>query len=148
MQLTNHALPPMSNAIQILQVEDDQDDIELMEQAFEDNGFRINLKTIKQGDMVLPYLESSAILPDIILLDLNIPKMHGREVLKILKNTSSFREIPVIILTTSSSPEDMDYCLSLGADRYISKPATIDGFKETVTAIVTVASQHIINSAK
>ncbi len=138
----------MSNAIQILQVEDDQDDIELMQQAFEDNGFRINLKTIKQGDMVLPYLESSPTPPDIILLDLNIPKMHGREVLKALKNTGNFKEIPVIILTTSSSPEDMDYCLSLGADRYIPKPATIEGFKETVTAIVTVASQHIINSTK
>jgi len=138
----------MSNAIQILQVEDDQDDIELMEQAFEDNGFRINLKTIKQGDMVLPYLESLPDLPDIILLDLNIPKMHGREVLKGLKSAVRLKDIPVIILTTSSSPEDVDYCLNTGADRYIPKPATIEGFRETVTTIVTVASQHILNNAK
>jgi len=144
----NHGTTAMLNSIQILQVEDDQDDIELMEQAFEDNGFRIQLKTIKQGDLVFPFLESAPTLPDIILLDLNIPKMHGRELLKALKSSPALKEIPVIILTTSSSPDDMDYCLSLGADRYISKPATIEGFRETVTAIVTVASQHILNNAK
>jgi CheY-like chemotaxis protein len=138
----------MLNSIHILQVEDDQDDIELMAQAFEDNGFRIRLYSIKQGDLVLPYLESSSTIPDVILLDLNLPKMHGREVLKALKASSVFREIPVVILTTSSSAEDMDYCLALGADRYIPKPATIEGFRETVTAIVTVASQNILNNAK
>lgn len=138
----------MLNSIRILQVEDDQDDIELMEQAFHDNGIRIQLVSVKQGDQVLPYLESSIDLPDVILLDLNLPKMHGREILKLIKSRADWKEIPVIILTTSSSMEDLDYCLRLGADKYITKPATVDGFKNTVTSIVTIASQHILNNAK
>jgi CheY-like chemotaxis protein len=129
------------NLLNILLVEDDPDDVELLLEALHDNDVEFVLEAIKEGDKVLPYLEMCNNFPDIIILDLNLPKMHGREVLISLK-ASRFNHIPVVILTTSSSKEDMDFCIKSGADKFLSKPATVDGFNQTVMAITHIASQH------
>jgi len=132
----------MNQTLSILLVEDDPDDIELMHDALKDNNIQFNMETIKQGDAVLPYLEKTNERPDVIVLDLNLPKMHGREVLKGIKANPQTSNIPVIILTTSSAKKEMDYCIQQGASRYLIKPVTMQGFNETVHSIVKVALKN------
>ena len=129
----------MDRVLSILLVEDDPDDIELMHDALKDNNIPFMLETIKQGDAVLPYLEKANAHPDVIVLDLNLPKMHGREVLKGIKTNPGIAHIPVVILTTSSAKKEIDYCIQNGATQYLIKPVTIEGFNETVSSIVKVA---------
>lgn len=125
--------------ISILLVEDDPDDIELMQEALKDNQIDFSLHTINHGDQVLSYLEVCKKFPEVIVLDLNLPKLHGREVLGRLKESDKFRDIPVVILTTSSSVKEKEFCISLGASSFISKPSTVDGFNNTVAEIVSIA---------
>src|SRR5580765_9026829 len=98
----------MKKSLQILLVEDDPDDVELFREALDDNRVLHSMHVITQGDEVIPHLEQSAILPEIILLDLNLPKVHGKEILKMLKSGEAFRNIPVVILTTSSIKSDVE----------------------------------------
>ncbi len=123
----------------ILLVEDDPDDIELMQEALVDNRIPYQMETISQGDRVLSYLESCKNFPDIVILDLNLPKLHGREVLTKIKTSSQLRNIPVVILTTSSSPVEKEFCIKAGASSFITKPSTVDGFNATVAEIVNIA---------
>ncbi len=127
------------SAISILLVEDDPDDIELMQEALKDNNIDVQLQSISQGDHVIPHLQLSKVFPEIIVLDLNLPKLHGREVLAKLKESERFKSIPVVILTTSSSQKEKEFCLNAGASAFISKPSTVDGFNETVAEIVSLA---------
>lgn len=130
----------MNKALRILLVEDDPDDIELMHDALKENNIKFSLETLKQGDAVLPYLEKANTQPDVIILDLNLPKMHGREILKGIKENPHTSGIPVVILTTSSAKKEIDYCIQNGASKYLIKPVTIQGFTETVHSIVKVAT--------
>jgi len=130
----------MNKALRILLVEDDPDDIELMHDALKENNIQFNLETLKRGDAVLPYLEKAVTQPDVIILDLNLPKMHGREILKGIKANPQTAGIPVVILTTSSAKKEIDYCIQNGATQYLIKPVTIAGFAETVHSIVKVAN--------
>lgn len=132
----------MDSVLRILLVEDDPDDIELMHDALKDNNILFSLDTIKQGDAVLPYLEKTDIHPDVVVLDLNLPKMHGREVLKSIKSSPAIAHIPVVILTTSSAKKEIDYCIQNGADQYLIKPVTIQGFNETVASIIKAATKQ------
>jgi len=132
----------MNRTLSILLVEDDPDDIELMHDALKENNIQFSLETIKQGDAVLPYLENTAPKPDVIVLDLNLPKMHGREVLKGIKSNPHTSNIPVIILTTSSVKKEMDYCIQNGASQYLIKPVTMQGFTDTVNSIVNAVSKN------
>lgn len=130
----------MMNVLNILLVEDDSDDVELIQQSLSDNQVKYHMDVVRHGDQVLPFLKSSKNLPDVVVLDLNLPKMHGREVLKSVKSDPNLRNTPVVILTTSSSPQERDFCLANGAERFISKPTTIAGFNETVASILAVAA--------
>jgi CheY-like chemotaxis protein len=131
------------NTINILLVEDDQDDIDLMQDTLRDNEVEFVMEIIKQGDKVIPYLEMCKNFPDIILLDLNLPKMHGREILERIKSAPDFKNIPVAILTTSSSREDIQFCLKAGANAFLTKPSTVDGFNETVSSILELAARKV-----
>ena len=131
----------MSNPLNILLVEDDQDDVELMQDALRYNDVQFNMEIVRQGDKVLPYLKSCKILPTAILLDLNLPKMHGREVLSRIKLSEEFKHIPVAILTTSSSQAEKEFCLSAGAATFLTKPSTVEGFNKTIAAIMKIALQ-------
>lgn len=131
------------NKLNILLIEDDQDDIDLMQDTLNDNGVDFTLEVIKQGDRVIPYLEMSKSFPDIILLDLNLPKMHGREILERIRSAPDFKNIPVAILTTSSSREDIQFCLKAGANAFLTKPSTVDGFNETIASILELASKKV-----
>lgn len=128
-----------NNTLNILLVEDDQDDVELMQDALRDKGVLFQMDVIKQGDKVLPFLKSCKSFPNIILLDLNLPKMHGREVLSRIKLSDDFRHIPIAILTTSSSQSEKEFCLSAGASYFLTKPSTVDGFNKTIELIKKIA---------
>ncbi len=132
-------LTPMS-PLHILLVEDDPDDIELLEAAFKGDHIIYHLDTIMQGDAVLPHLTTLQRLPDVIVLDLNLPRMHGREVLQLLKVSASFQDIPVAILTTSSSITDREFCKQAGAEVFLTKPSTVEGFQAVTKAILLAAS--------
>lgn len=127
--------------IHILLVEDDPDDIDLLQEVFSDNAIPFAMETIKQGDKVLPYLENCAGFPDVIVLDLNLPRMDGKEILRLLKSSARFQDIPVVIMTTSSAREDAEFCYLAGADKFFTKPSTIAEFNATAIAIADVALQ-------
>ncbi len=120
----------------ILIVEDSDDDYEATERALSRTGNLGNpLKRCKNGQEALDYLlrkgnfdEHSAPLPGIVLLDLNMPGVDGREVLKCIKTTESIKHIPVIVLTTSDAEKDIEACYKEGANTYIHKPVELDGF--------------------
>lgn len=117
----------------ILLVEDNEGDIELTREAFSDDAsLKSNLHIVTDGEMALDYLfkrnsYEDATTPDIILMDLNLPKAGGREVLEIIKNDTALKRIPAIILTSSSAPQDIADSYDRHANCYIVKP--IDGLK-------------------
>ncbi len=129
----------MDTKLQILLIEDDADDIELLEEALADNDIRYELEIIMQGDKVMPHMSNSSNFPDIIILDFNIPKLHGREILQLIKSSETFNKIPLIVLTTSAAKEDMDFALKMGAAHFITKPTSIADFNTTVQTIVSTA---------
>ncbi|MBA4056447.1 MAG: two-component system response regulator [Marivirga sp.] len=129
----------MKSEIFILLVEDDPDDVDLMQEALVANKVSYEIEIINQGDRVIPYLKVCKKFPDVLILDLNIPKLHGREVLKQIKTSDDLMQIPVAILTTSSSPAERENCLSMGADIFMTKPSSVNGFNEMVTSILNIA---------
>jgi CheY-like chemotaxis protein len=130
------------NQLSILLIEDDPDDVELMQEALKNAEIHYTMKVLGEGNTVLPYLELCKNFPSVIVLDLNIPKLHGSEVLRQLKKSLRFQGIPVAVLTTASSQKEQEICISAGADIFITKPSTVDGFTKTVQQIVGIAVEN------
>ena len=125
---------------EILLVEDNEGDIELTKEAFEDAKFRNNLHIVEDGDEALNYLfkrngYENAVLPDIILLDLNLPGTDGKEVLEVIKADEMLKRIPVIVLTSSEADKDIVDSYDLHANCYIVKPVNASKFMEVVQSI-------------
>jgi len=123
----------------ILIAEDDADDRFLLQTAFEENGFHDRLQFVENGVEILEYLsaiksvdEKSPNLPRFILLDLNMPKKDGREVLKEIKQHPEFKKIPVVIFSTTNNEQEMLRCYELGANSYITKPNSFEQLMEIV----------------
>jgi CheY-like chemotaxis protein len=126
----------------ILIAEDDRDDRFLLQNAFVESGNFELLKFVENGVEVMSYLndlvsENGENYPDLIILDLNMPKKNGKEVLGELRNHPVFKKIPVIIYTTTSSEIEMEKCFELGASTYIVKPASFELLLEVVEQIRT-----------
>ena len=129
----------------ILIAEDDEDDYLLTLEALEEAGIHSEIKWVKDGEELMRYLEamgdagSVAIPPSsrpcLILLDLNMPKKDGREVLQELKKDHVLRKIPVVILTTSKSETDIDNSYDLGVNSFIQKPVRFNDFVEMVKVL-------------
>ncbi len=125
----------------ILIAEDDADDRFLLQAAFEENGFSDKLHFVENGVEVLDYLhsfkgaEKEKQLPRFILLDLNMPKKDGREVLRELKQHPDLRKIPVVIFSTTNNEQEMRRCYELGANSYITKPNSFESLLKTVAAL-------------
>lgn len=130
----------MGKSLKILLIEDDVDDIELFEDALRTNGAPYTMDILNDGSAALDYIEASAGQPDIIILDFNLPKVHGREVVKAIK-ASDLSAIPLVVLTTSSARADMDFAYSRGADKFFTKPTTLADLEKIVEAIVSLAEQ-------
>jgi CheY-like chemotaxis protein len=129
-----------SRPIEILLVEDNPGDARLTIEAFKEGRVTNSLTVINDGADALAYLRregkySAAKQPDLVLLDLNLPKMDGREVLAEVKSDERLRNIPVIVLTTSSGPEDVKRAYGGHANCYITKPVDLDQFLRVVQSI-------------
>lgn len=123
--------------INILLVEDNEGDILLTKEAFEEARLKNEIQVVRDGQEAIDYLLTglngdSLLLPDIILLDINLPKMNGHEVLAIIKNSNDFKHIPVIILTTSSAEDDVLKSYQNHANCYVSKPVVIEDFMKVI----------------
>ncbi len=127
----------------ILLVDDDPDDRMLVQDAVKESQLSHQLICVEDGEELMDYLfhrnkytdESFAPRPGLILLDLNMPKKDGREVLKEIKNNSSLCQIPIVILTTSRAEEDISITYSMGASSYIVKPITFDDLVEVIKTL-------------
>jgi two-component system response regulator len=125
---------------ELLLVDDDEGDIMLTEECLLEGRMHINLHAVHDGIAAMQYLRqegpyAQALRPDIILLDLNMPKMDGRETLKAIKSDVKLRSIPVVILTTSEDEFDVNRCYEIGANCYITKPVGFEAFKKVVNSI-------------
>ncbi len=125
---------------EILLIEDNLGDVLLTKEAFRSTHFKYNLRIAKDGDEALKMLSrqgqfNESPLPDLILLDLSLPKIDGREVLEKIKNNSTLKDIPVIILSGSAAESDMTSSYDLHANSYVVKPDNFDDLKEIVTSI-------------
>jgi two-component system, chemotaxis family, response regulator Rcp1 len=127
-------------AIEILLVEDSPGDVRLTQEALKDNKLLNNLNVVRDGVEAMAFLRrmgaySSAVRPDLILLDLNLPRKDGRQVLQEIKNDEDLKRIPVVILTTSSSERDVLTTYNLHANCYITKPVDFAQFINVVKSI-------------
>lgn len=125
---------------EILLVEDNPGDILLTMEAFKECAQKHNITPIKDGVEAVKYLKKQekykdAVTPDIILLDLNLPKKDGREVLYEIKADEKLKQIPVIILSTSKNENDIIKSYDLNANCYISKPVELENFINIITEI-------------
>jgi CheY-like chemotaxis protein len=126
--------------IEVLLVEDSPGDIRLTQEAFRDANSRIHLHVASDGVEAMAFLRHEgdfhdAPRPDFILLDLNIPKMDGREVLACIKKDEDLKTIPTIILTTSTAETDIAKSYQLQANCYLTKPVQLDEFEDVVKSI-------------
>src|ERR1700733_14863801 len=115
--------------IEILLVEDNEGDIELTREAFKDSKVRNNIHVVRDGQAALDFIYrknpyENAVRPDVVLLDINLPKKDGKKVLKNIKNDPVFKQIPVVILTSSEAEKDIVKSYELHANCYIAKPVT------------------------
>jgi len=123
---------PNTKPITILLADDDADDRELAREALEESRLLNALHTVHDGEELIDYLqrrgryaaEGAAPRPGLILLDLSMPRMDGREALAIIKQDPSTRQIPVVVMTTSRADEDIVRSYELGANSFIAKPVT------------------------
>lgn len=128
--------------IEILLVEDNPDDVELTREAFSESKLYNNIHVAGDGEEALRFLYrqppfAEAVRPHLILLDLNLPKISGREVLEKIKMEESLSDIPVVILTTSKAEEDVIKSYRLHANCYITKPVDLNKFMQVVQNIET-----------
>lgn len=129
-----------NSLIEILMVEDDPGDVDLTRETLEDSKIKVSLNVVDDGVKALEYLHrtgqyADASRPDMILLDLNLPKKDGREVLAEIKNDPDLRSIPIVVLTTSDADEDIIKTYTLGANCYITKPVGLKQFAKVVKSI-------------
>lgn len=127
-------------AIEVLLVEDDPGDVLMTKEAFEDNKVVNTLHVVNNGVDAMAFLRrqepyADAPTPDLILLDLNLPRMDGREVLAEVKGDEAMRRIPVVILTTSEAEEDVLRSYHLHANAYVTKPVDFDAFVKVVRQV-------------
>ena len=134
------SIPEHVEVIDVLLVEDDPGDVLMTREAFEDNKVANRLAVVSDGVSAMEYLRkegqyADAPTPDLVLLDLNLPRMDGREVLQALKEDDELRRIPVVVLTTSESEEDVLRSYTLHANAYVTKPVDFDRFIDVVRQI-------------
>ncbi|KAB1986083.1 response regulator [Streptomyces triticiradicis] len=131
---------PAGTPIDVLLVEDDPGDELMTREAFEDNKIGNTLHVVRDGEEALDFLyrraaHADAPRPDLILLDLNLPKYDGRQVLEKIKSDPALSHIPVVVLTTSAAEEDILRSYRLHANAYVTKPVDLDQFIAAVRQI-------------
>lgn len=128
------------NEVQILLVEDNEGDILLTLEAFKELKVKNSIAVVKDGEEAIEFLKrkgqfAESIMPHLILLDINMPKLNGIEVLDFIKNDVKLKKIPVVMLTTSSSEADIAECYEKSANCFITKPLDFARFQSVVESI-------------
>jgi CheY-like chemotaxis protein len=128
----------MTATSKILYVDDDYDDVFFLRESLSCFGSGADLVCSTNGEDAISYLNSISEneLPDLIILDLNMPRWDGRQTLHYLKGNEKFSDIPVVILSTSENKLDMEVCKKLGAVSYLQKPNHFDGYKDVVNSFL------------
>lgn len=126
--------------ILILMADDDEEDCLLTRDALSESGAPIEFATVPDGEQLLAYLRNegpyaAAPRPQLVLLDLNMPRLDGREALRAIKSDPALRAIPVVVLTTSRAEEDVVRSYQLAANSYISKPVTFAGLVRVMKSL-------------
>ena len=126
--------------VNILLIEDNPGDVRLTQEAFKEGRMTVNLAVVMDGVEAIKYLRKSpehpdAVIPDLILLDLNLPNNDGREVLQEVKVDDDLKRIPVVVLTTSNAEQDILKSYNLHANCYINKPVDFDKFFDVIQKI-------------
>ncbi len=127
----------------ILLVEDNPADIQITQRALRDSGIPVDLLVVRDGQEAVDYLlrqgphahDEAWRSPDLILLDLNLPRLTGREVLEQIRSREALKAVPVVVLTTSRRPEDVQELYAAGANTYIEKPQDFSRFVEVLQTI-------------
>jgi CheY-like chemotaxis protein len=128
------------NKADVLLVEDSEAEARLAREALRETAFAVDLHVARDGAQAMDFLRrqgayQDAPRPRLVLLDLNLPRKDGRELLRDIKEDADLRSIPVVVLTTSQAPSDIQRSYELLANCYIQKPFELDGFIETVKSI-------------
>lgn len=131
---------PRTAPIEVLLVEDDPGDVLMTQEAFEDYKIANKLNVVTNGEDALAYLRkegafADAATPDLVLLDLNLPRVDGREVLREVKSDPALRRIPIVVLTTSGAEQDVLASYDLHANAFVRKPVDFDQFVAAIRAI-------------
>ncbi|MHB9038680.1 MAG: response regulator [Armatimonadota bacterium] len=124
----------------LLVVEDTKADVRLLKESFRESGVMVESTVVEDGEEAMAYLLrrgrfNNAPRPDMVLLDLNLPRKDGREVLLEIKSDPQLKSIPVVILTTSTAEEDVVECYDLGANCYVVKPIDLDEYIRATRAL-------------
>ncbi len=133
----------MKNPHAILLVEDNPADVKITQRALKESGLAVELIVVRDGQEAIDYLlrrgsHATTLtwrVPSLILLDINLPRMNGREVLEIIRATPDLRAVPVVVLTTSRRQEDVEQMYAAGANTYIEKPADFVRFVDALRLI-------------
>lgn len=129
----------MTGPVNILLIEDDSDDVELFTDALNRNQQAHSIQLLQDGMSAVTYFSETDRCPDVVVMDMNLPRLHGREVIRHIRSKSLFDNVPVVVLTTSSATDDRNYVLSQGATAFIVKPSTLDGLLEMARQVVAIA---------
>ena len=135
----------MSNTAKILLADDDREDRFIMADTFKEIGLSDIIHFVENGERVLTYLDdisSDEHLPSLIVLDLNMPRMNGTQTLKALKNNFRYKNIPVIIFSTSVNAIEMQECMENGASSYVTKPVTYKECLDTAQKFYDFSLNH------
>ncbi|MFI5837766.1 response regulator [Micromonospora sp. NPDC051300] len=131
---------PRPNPVRILVVDDDPGDVLMIEEALEESDVEKVIDVVADGEEAMEFLRregrhTGAQRPDVILLDLNMPRMDGRQVLGEVKRDEDLRTIPIVVLTTSNADTDVVSSYTLQANAYVTKPIDLDDFNDVVRRI-------------
>lgn len=132
---------PTPKTIHLLMADDDADDRQMTKEALEESRLLNEIGFVEDGEQLMDYLRhqgryaAGAPRPDLILLDLNMPRKDGREALAEIKRDPALRQIPVVILTTSKAEEDIFRSYDLGVNSYVTKPVTFQGLVEVMRGL-------------
>ena len=124
----------------ILLVEDNRVDIALVRESIANSGRHNSLDVVEDGEAALEFVHrvgayEDASRPDLVLLDLNLPKVSGHQVLDALKRDPDLRRIPVVVMTSSESETDVRRCYELSANAYVTKPLSLDRYNDTISSL-------------
>ena len=135
--LVSDVLPTSSLPAPVWLVDDDPDDQVFIRSAFGSLHPVVSVRILNDGESLFAYLGQANPLPKLVVLDLNMPRMNGYEVLRQMRNEPSLADLPVVILTTSSEPSDQRQALALGANQFFTKPVSYPGLVSLIQIIAT-----------